>query len=233
MILMLSGAVTPDDRVSGLELGADDYLGKPFHFRELVLRIRALARRQPEARPQVLRRAGLELDPLRHTAFRDGQPLNLSAKEFAVLEAFMQTRSVISAEHLLEQVWDEHECAAAHSRVIASRDAQGRRHGARSPFSIDCSIEVTTAIAYTPALGLTPKVAKTRITHTKTGARASDGEDGRRASCSLAWCERVGAAFGAAGLASRPLSGKYSPRLPRARRLLGAGRPTRRGLDRS
>src|SRR5580704_3154586 len=70
MVLMLSGAVTPDDRVSGLELGADDYLGKPFHFRELVLRVRALARRQPEVLGQVLRRASIELDPMRHTAFR-------------------------------------------------------------------------------------------------------------------------------------------------------------------
>jgi DNA-binding response OmpR family regulator len=108
MVLMLSGAVTPEDRVSGLELGADDYLGKPFHFRELVLRIQALARRQSEVRPRVLRRAGIELDPLRHTVSRDGQILHLSAKEFAVLEVFLRSRGVVSAEELLEQVWDEH-----------------------------------------------------------------------------------------------------------------------------
>jgi DNA-binding response OmpR family regulator len=108
MVLMLSGAVTPDDRVYGLELGADDYLGKPFHFRELVLRVRALARRQPEVRCRILRRSSIELDPMRHTACREGQPLDLSAKEFAVLEALMRTRAVLSAEDLLEQVWDEH-----------------------------------------------------------------------------------------------------------------------------
>ena len=108
MVLMLSGAVTPDDRVSGLELGADDYLGKPFHFRELVLRVRALARRQPEVLGQVLRRASIELDQLQHTVRREGRSCDLSAKEFAVLEALMATRAVLSAEALLEQVWDEH-----------------------------------------------------------------------------------------------------------------------------
>jgi DNA-binding response OmpR family regulator len=91
-----------------LELGADDYLGKPFHFRELVLRVRALARRQPEALGQVLRRANVELDSVRHTACREGRSLDLSAKEFALLEALMGTRAVLSAEDLLEQVWDEH-----------------------------------------------------------------------------------------------------------------------------
>ena len=108
MVLMLSGAVTPDDRVSGLELGADDYLGKPFHLRELVLRVRALARRQPEVCCHVFRRASIKLDPLRHTACREGQPLDLSAKEFAVPETLLRTRAVLSAEDLLEQVWDEH-----------------------------------------------------------------------------------------------------------------------------
>jgi DNA-binding response OmpR family regulator len=108
MVLMLSGAATPDDRVSGLELGADDYVGKPFHFAELVLRVQALARRQPDSRGHVLRRAGIILDSARHTARRDGRPLRLSVKEFAVLEALMRTESVLSAEGLLEQVWDEH-----------------------------------------------------------------------------------------------------------------------------
>ncbi|MGA2528073.1 MAG: response regulator transcription factor [Acidimicrobiales bacterium] len=108
MVLMLSGAVTPDDRVSGLELGADDYLGKPFHFRELLLRVRALARRQPEVRGHVLRRVDIELDPLRHEACRGGRLLKLSAKEFALLEALMGTRAVLRGEDLLEQIWDEH-----------------------------------------------------------------------------------------------------------------------------
>jgi DNA-binding response OmpR family regulator len=108
MVLMLTASGSPAQRVSGLSLGADDYLPKPFHFPELVLRIRALARRQPTARARVLRAAGIELDPLHHSATRDGRRLDLSAKEFAVLEALMQAEhAVLSAEELLQQVWDE------------------------------------------------------------------------------------------------------------------------------
>jgi DNA-binding response OmpR family regulator len=109
MVLMLTAAGSPGDRVSGLGLGADDYLAKPFHFPELVLRIRALARRQPSARARVLRAAGIELDPLRRSVTRDGRQLDLSAKEFGVLEALLRARpGFLSAEDLLEQVWDEH-----------------------------------------------------------------------------------------------------------------------------
>jgi DNA-binding response OmpR family regulator len=108
MVLMLTAAGAPEDRVSGLGMGADDYLAKPFHFTELVLRIRALARRQPTARSRILRAAGIELDPRRHTATRDGRPLDLSAKEFAVLEALMwASPAFLTAEDLLEQAWDE------------------------------------------------------------------------------------------------------------------------------
>jgi DNA-binding response OmpR family regulator len=109
MVLMLTAAVSPGDRVSGLGLGADDYLAKPFHFPELVLRIRSLARRQPAARGRILRAAGIELDPLRRTVTRDGRHLDLSVKEFGVLEALLRaTPAFLSAEDLLEQVWDEH-----------------------------------------------------------------------------------------------------------------------------
>jgi DNA-binding response OmpR family regulator len=109
MVLMLTAAGSPDERVSGLGLGADDYLAKPFHFAELVLRIRALARRQPAARSRIYRGAGLELDPRRRTATRDGRLLDLSVKEFAVLEALLRARpAFVSAEELLEQAWDEH-----------------------------------------------------------------------------------------------------------------------------
>jgi DNA-binding response OmpR family regulator len=109
MVLMLTAAGAPGDRVSGLGLGADDYLGKPFHFPELVLRIRALARRQPAARARLLRADGIELDPLRRTASRDGRLLELSVKEFGVLEALLRAApGYLSAEDLLEQVWDEH-----------------------------------------------------------------------------------------------------------------------------
>ncbi|MGN9794783.1 response regulator transcription factor [Streptomyces sp. OZ13] len=108
MVLMLTAAGAPGDRVSGLALGADDYLGKPFHFPELVLRIRSLARRRPAAHARTLRAAGLELDPVRRTAVRDGRPLELSVKEFAVLEALLRAApGFLSAEDLLEQVWDE------------------------------------------------------------------------------------------------------------------------------
>jgi DNA-binding response OmpR family regulator len=109
MVLMLTASGSAGERVSGLRLGADDYLAKPFHFPELVLRVRALARRQPAARPRIFRTAGVELDATQHTATRDGRPLGLSAKEFGVLEALLRARpAVLSAEDLLEQVWDEH-----------------------------------------------------------------------------------------------------------------------------
>jgi len=108
MVLMLTAAGTPGDRVSGMGLGADDYLGKPFHFAELVLRIRALARRQPAARGRVLRAAGIELDQIRRTVSRDGRQLDLSVKEFGVLEALLlSTPAFLRAEDLLERVWDE------------------------------------------------------------------------------------------------------------------------------
>jgi DNA-binding response OmpR family regulator len=108
LVLMLTAAGEPGDRVSGLSLGADDYLPKPFHFPELVLRVRSLARRKPAARPRILRAAGLTFDPLRRTVNRGGQQVDLSVKEFAVLEALLTAfPGTLSAENLLEQVWDE------------------------------------------------------------------------------------------------------------------------------
>jgi DNA-binding response OmpR family regulator len=107
-VLMLTAARSTDALVEGLALGADDYLPKPFRFAELVARLRALGRRRGEALPPVLRAGELELDPGRHTATRAGAPLDLSPKEFAVLEALMAARGqVVSPEALVEQVWDE------------------------------------------------------------------------------------------------------------------------------
>jgi DNA-binding response OmpR family regulator len=108
MVLMLTAAGSPGERVSGLRLGADDYLAKPFHFPELVLRVHSLARRRPSTRARTLRAAGIELDPLRRTVTRDGHQLDLSVKEFGVLQALLRASpAFLSAEDLLEQVWDE------------------------------------------------------------------------------------------------------------------------------
>jgi DNA-binding response OmpR family regulator len=108
MVLMLTAAGGPTDRVAGLALGADDYLPKPFHFPELVLRIRALARRKPGARRPTLQAGGIELDPITGTVTRDGRTIELTKKERAVLEALLQASpATLSAERLLEQAWDE------------------------------------------------------------------------------------------------------------------------------
>jgi DNA-binding response OmpR family regulator len=97
------------DRVAGLDAGADDYLTKPFAFAELVARVQALARRARPALPPVLDRAGIQLDLPRRFASRDGRPLSLTPKEFAVLEVLMRAEgAVVSPEELLEKAWDEH-----------------------------------------------------------------------------------------------------------------------------
>jgi two-component system, OmpR family, response regulator VanR len=108
-VLMLTAADSLDDVVDGLSLGADDYLPKPFEWKELVARIRALARRAGRARPAVLCRGDIELDPARRSVTRAGTELELTPKEFGVLEALMSADgAAVSAETLLQQVWDEH-----------------------------------------------------------------------------------------------------------------------------
>jgi DNA-binding response OmpR family regulator len=108
MILMLTAAGAPGERVRGLALGADDYLPKPFHFPELVLRIHALARRKPTVQSRVLRAGGIEFDPQSGAVARDGRTIRLSTKERAVLEALLKASpSALSAEQLLERAWDE------------------------------------------------------------------------------------------------------------------------------
>ncbi|MFG2075728.1 response regulator transcription factor [Nonomuraea maritima] len=108
-VLMLTAAAQLDDRVSGLSLGADDYLTKPFAFPELAARVLALGRRSRPAAPPVLRRAGITLDPSRREVFRNGRFVPLSKKEFAVLTELMRAGGgVVSSEQLLEKAWDEH-----------------------------------------------------------------------------------------------------------------------------
>jgi DNA-binding response OmpR family regulator len=107
-VLMLTAASTVRERVDGLGLGADDYLPKPFDFAELVARVRALGRRSAPALPPVLEYGELTLDPSRRAAFRAGRRLELSPKEFAVLECLLASAGrVVPAEELLERAWDE------------------------------------------------------------------------------------------------------------------------------
>ena len=107
-ILMLTAADRLDDKVSGFELGADDYLVKPFELRELVLRLRALDRRRAHNRPPVREIGGLRLDPFRREVHRDGRYVALTRKQFAVLEVLVDAEGgVVSAEELLGRAWDQ------------------------------------------------------------------------------------------------------------------------------
>ncbi|WP_433500484.1 response regulator transcription factor [Sphaerimonospora sp. CA-214678] len=108
-IIMLTAAGDVDDKVEGLELGADDYLAKPFVFMELVARVRALGRRSAPPLPPVLERGGVRLDPGKRLVTRDGRGVALTKKEFAVLEELMRAEgAVVSQEDLLDKAWDEH-----------------------------------------------------------------------------------------------------------------------------
>ena len=107
-ILMLTAADRLDDKAAGFELGADDYLTKPFELRELVLRLRALDRRRGHNRPPVREIAGLRVDPFRREVYRDGRYVALTRKQFAVLEVLVGAEGgVVSAEELLARAWDE------------------------------------------------------------------------------------------------------------------------------
>ena len=107
-VLMLTASGTLADRVEGLNLGADDYLPKPFAYAELIARLRAIGRRSQQAVPTLLGYADLQLDPARRVATRAGVRLALSPKEFAVLEYLLAAdHRAVSAEELLERVWDE------------------------------------------------------------------------------------------------------------------------------
>jgi two-component system OmpR family response regulator len=106
-VLMLTARDAVEDRVAGLDAGADDYLRKPFSFSELLARLRALARRGAAERPTVVEVGELRLDPAARRVWRDGAEITLSAKEFALLEAFMhRPDQVLSRNRLLEHAWD-------------------------------------------------------------------------------------------------------------------------------
>lgn len=109
LILMLTAARGLGEKVAGFELGADDYLSKPFEFPELVARLRALNRRSRLAKPPILEACGVRLDPFRREVYRDGRLVRVSRKEFAVLEVLLRSAGgPVSAETLLEKAWDEH-----------------------------------------------------------------------------------------------------------------------------
>jgi DNA-binding response OmpR family regulator len=106
-VLMLTASDSVEDRVEGLEIGADDYLPKPFAFSELVARVRALARRSTPAAPPVLRCADLVVEPAKRVATRGARPLDLTRKEFGLLEELVKAGgNVVSSEELLDRVWD-------------------------------------------------------------------------------------------------------------------------------
>jgi DNA-binding response OmpR family regulator len=140
-ILMLTAAADVEDRVDGLELGADDYLGKPFAFGELIARIRALGRRGPGS-PAIVQRGDLVVDRPRHRASRAGVPLTLTRKEFGVLEQLAGAAgAVVSAEQLLEHVWDAH--ADPFSNTVAVTVGRLRRKLGEPPL-----IETVVGVGY-------------------------------------------------------------------------------------
>lgn len=106
-ILMLTALDDVEDKIKGFDSGADDYLAKPFHFGELLARIRSLSRRKTDIRVPVIERFGVRLDLNTHKAFRDGKEIALTTKEFAMLEFFMMNpEKILSREAISEHVWD-------------------------------------------------------------------------------------------------------------------------------
>lgn len=107
-VLMLTARDAVEDRVKGLDSGADDYLSKPFAFTELLARVRALLRRTKSFRPEVLQVADLQLNTANHMVMRKGRPINLTAKEYALLEFFvLRENKIVGRNEIAEHVWDE------------------------------------------------------------------------------------------------------------------------------
>lgn len=125
-ILMLTASGTMEDRVAGLDLGADDYVSKPFEFPELVSRVRALRRRSARPVPPQLERHGIRLDTVRRSALRDGRELDLSPKQFTVVQLLLEADGgTVSAEELLERAWDASADPSPSSQLSFE---QGRPH---------------------------------------------------------------------------------------------------------
>lgn len=125
-ILMLTASGAMEDRVAGLDLGADDYVSKPFEFPELVSRVRALRRRSARPVPPQLERHGIRLDTVRRSALRDGRELDLSPKEFTVLQLLLEADGgTVSAQELLERAWDANADPSPSSHLSFE---QGRPH---------------------------------------------------------------------------------------------------------
>jgi two-component system OmpR family response regulator len=135
-VLMLTALGTVDDRVNGLDVGADDYMTKPFELRELTARLRALVRRDPVERPAVVAVGGLQLDPAGRRVWRDGQEIELADKPFALLETFMRRPGVtLSRFELLESAWDrayENRSNVVDQHVRLLRDRVDRPFGVKS-----------------------------------------------------------------------------------------------------
>jgi two-component system OmpR family response regulator len=144
-VLMLTARTGVADRVQGLDCGADDYLAKPFRFSELSARLRALLRRGAPVRPAVLAAGGLSLDPASRGAWRDGTPLDLSAKEFALLELFLRhVGDVLTRTVIRDHIWDFAHVAI--SNVVDQYVAYLRRKIDR-PFGVD-QLETVRGVGY-------------------------------------------------------------------------------------
>jgi two-component system OmpR family response regulator len=144
-ILMLTARDGVEDKVAGLDSGADDYLSKPFSFAELLARLRALARRGPSERPAVLEAGSLRLDPATRQAWRGEDEVDLSAKEFALLETFMRSPGdVLTRLHLLEHAWDH---GYENRSNVVDVYVRYLRAKIDRPFSLD-SIETVRGVGY-------------------------------------------------------------------------------------
>src|SRR5256884_5722586 len=133
-VLMLTALDALDDRVRGLEVGADDYLTKPFAFRELVARLKALARRRPALSPARYRIADLEVDLGTRQVHRRGQPITLSAKEFALLELFVLNQGRgLDRSNITTHVWDDNHAPFPHLLQVLVRRLRCKIHGGLEP----------------------------------------------------------------------------------------------------